>query len=258
MKKLSAQPGIKSAIYTPKLFHFHNTTKTRCFLTSEQLSPKNWPKSWATIYYKSYPRFAQIILPEPKGVSLSLVDALQNRDSQRKFASRKVPLQDFGDLVYFSCGSKKFLNQDIEDRRFYPSAGARYPLEIYPFVFKVEGITNGGYHYHVKTHSLERILDEKLALEIFKQFDQNWIKDSAVLFIVTAVFSRTEEKYGDRSYRHILTECGHVAQNIYLVATALNLGCCSIGGFIDDGINRLLDLDFEDEGVVGAVVVGNK
>ena len=63
-------------------------------------------------------------------------------------------------------------------------------------------------------------------------------------------------KYRDRGYRHTLTELGALTQNIYLLSAVLKLGCASIGGFIDDKLNSLLDLDGEDESVLGVIAVG--
>ena len=139
----------------------------------------------------------------------------------------------------------------------YPSAGARYPLEIYPFIFSVQGLKRAIYHYHVKTHSLELIYDGIFQRATLKNFSQSWIRKAAFLLVITAIFDRMEEKYKERGYRHIYTEYGHLAQNFYLVSSSLDLGCCSIGGFIDDGLNELLDLDGVDESTVGVTAFGN-
>ena len=47
-------------------------------------------------------------------------------------------------------------------RRAYPSGGARFPLEIYVFLFKCKDLVSGIYHYNVLDHSLEKILDENV------------------------------------------------------------------------------------------------
>jgi len=89
-----------------------------------------------------------------------------------------------------------------------------------------------------------------------RQFDQPWIRKSSVLLIISAIFDRTEDKYGDRGLRYIYTEYGHFAQNVSLIASELGLGACSIGGFIDDGLNELLDFDKIDESVIGVIAIG--
>ncbi len=51
-------------------------------------------------------------------------------------------------------------------------------------------------------------------------------------------------------------EAGYLGQNIYLVSAALNLACCAIGGYLDDKLNKLLDVDGVKESVVAIAVVG--
>ena len=58
----------------------------------------------------------------------------------------------------------------------------------------------------------------------------------------TAVIPRSEVKYGINAYRFALLEAGHMAQNAYLLCTKNGLGCCTIGGFVNDAIVELLDL----------------
>ncbi|MBI2641390.1 nitroreductase family protein [Candidatus Roizmanbacteria bacterium] len=65
-------------------------------------------------------------------------------------------------------------------------------------------------------------------------------------------------KYKDRGYRHVMMETGIMTQNIHLVSQALHLGCCAISGFIDDCINKLLDIDGREESVTTVLAVGNK
>jgi nitroreductase len=48
-----------------------------------------------------------------------------------------------------------------------------------------------------------------------------------------------------------------VGQNIYLNSAALNLVCCGVGGFKDDELNKLLDLEGAEESVVNVLAVGN-
>lgn len=236
---------------------FHNNTKIHDF-SAVQAPYYAWPETWKKIYYKAYPRLDQIILPIPSNRKFDLRNILINRESCREFSKRPIRLIDFTDLLYYSVGMRKIIKKDGSTKRTYPSAGARYPLEVYPFIFNVDGIKSSIYHYHLKTHSLEVVLDKSFFSQTMKQFNQSWIRKSALLLVISAIFDRTEGKYKDRGYRHILTEYGHVAQNIYLMSTALGLSCCSIGGFVDDGLNKILDLDGRDESVVGVIAVGNK
>jgi len=63
-------------------------------------------------------------------------------------------------------------------------------------------------------------------------------------------------KYNERGYRFVLLDAGHLGQNVCLMATAMNLGVLPIGGFLDDELNRLLDIDGVHESVVYPLLVG--
>ena len=49
---------------------------------------------------------------------------------------------------------------------------------------------------------------------------------------------------------------GHLGPNVYLAATALGLGPCGIGAFVDDQLNRLLGVDGRDEATVYLLAIG--
>lgn len=235
---------------------FNNNTKIDDFSKYKTTPYSTWPDHWKKVYYKAYPRMEQVLLPSPTKPKWGLNNALIKRDSKRDFTRKNINIDNFSNLMFYSCGLKRLAFKSTKDKRFYPSAGARYPLEIYPFVFKVENLLPAIYHYHIKSHSLEKIYDRPFFKETMKQFNQPWIRKSSVLLVISSIFDRTEEKYGDRGLRHIYTEYGHCAQNISLIATELGLGTCSIGGFIDDGLNKLLDFDKIDESVIGVITVG--
>ncbi|HUV72068.1 MAG TPA: SagB/ThcOx family dehydrogenase [Clostridia bacterium] len=235
---------------------FNNHTKIDDFSKYKTTPYSKWPAHWKKIYYKAYPRMEKVLLPNPTKTKLSLHNALMQRESIRDYTKKNINLNDFSDLMFYSGGLKKLALKNTGDKRFYPSAGARYPLEIYPFVFKVENLMPAIYHYHVKSHSLEKIYDKPFFNATMKQFNQPWIRKASVLLVISSIFDRTEDKYGDRGLRHIYTEYGHYAQNISLVASELGLRACSVGGFIDDGLNKLLDLDRIDESAIGVIALG--
>ena len=74
--------------------------------------------------------------------------------------------------------------------------------------------------------------------------------------IMTAVFDRSQMKYGERGYRYMLIEAGHVGQNFCLTAEALGLKCSALGGTHDEPIERLLDIDGVTESVMYALAIG--
>lgn len=77
-----------------------------------------------------------------------------------------------------------------------------------------------------------------------------------MVVVLSAVLARSLPKYGDRGYRYLLLEAGHVGQNLDLVASALGLGAVNLGGFYDDELARLLCLDPEWEIPLYATAIG--
>jgi len=231
---------------------FHEQTK----LKKAQIEPdaKRWPESWKTVYFKSYPRFNEVLLPKPRlNSGISFKETLFARSSTRKFSARPLSIADIGSFLYYGAGLKDTLSPD--EGRFYPSAGARYPLEIYVLSINSE-LPSGLYHYYLKNHSLEELMLIKKP-DMFRYIaHQKWIKNVSCLIFTTAIFSRTTMKYGPRGYRHILTENGAVLQNFYLVATALGIRCCPVASFLDNKINELLDIDGIEESVINALLIG--
>jgi SagB-type dehydrogenase family enzyme len=86
--------------------------------------------------------------------------------------------------------------------------------------------------------------------------DQAWAAEASVVLVLSAVCARSTAKYGDRGYRYLLLEAGHVAQNVVLAATGLGLGVVNLGGFLDDELSGLLKLDPESETVLYGAAVG--
>lgn len=258
MKNLNKQIQQIFTLLSPsKSREFHWLTEITTFADFKQTPYNSWPEAWKKTYYKAYIRFPMVSLPKPTIFQTNnLIDLLRERRSVRQFIKQPMSLNSLSNILYYSAGINNKFSSSKSDKRFYPSAGARYPLEIYPIIMNCKGIQNGVYHYHLKTHSLELILKPPFLGITFKQFNQLWLKKAAVLLLVTAVFDRTEMKYKDRGYRHILTEYGHLAQNLYLTGTAEEMGVCSIGGFIENGLNKILDINGIDESVIGVVALG--
>ena len=74
--------------------------------------------------------------------------------------------------------------------------------------------------------------------------------------IITGTFVKAVTKYGERGYRYVLLDAGHIGQNIYLIATALNLGVVGVCGFYDDKVNSLLSIDGLNESTLYIMLLG--
>lgn len=212
-----------------------------------------WPEEWKTIYYKEYPGMTQIKLADDSPRA-EFSELIEKRRSGRTFDGTPMTIGSLSALLRYSCG----LLDEQSGSRAQPSGGARYPIEMYPVVLKgTEAMPAGIYHYNVKAHALD-VLEQKdfSATEIGEIITYPFAQRASCVMILTAVFSRNQMKYGERGYRYILLEAGHIGQNLYLAAGALGLGCCGLGGTRDEAVEHMLEIDGIGESIVYGLVIG--
>lgn len=218
---------------------------------------REWPKEWTTTYYKTYPRLPKVDLNDVS-LSFDLFSAIRQRKSQREFAGNPISKRELSLLLKYSCGITGPMDQEQMRRRAQPSGGARFPIEVYPFIFRGKDIEAGLYHYNIRDHRLDALLIDTFDAEaIQRYFVYPWVSDAACAFVLTAMFDRTKMKYGERGYRYVMLEAGHIGQNVYLISEALGIKCCAMGGTIDHSVEELLDIDGFTESVVYGLIVGN-
>lgn len=200
--------------------------------------------------FKEYADKPVIQLPEPAAVKpSSLRQAIAKRCSIRKYAATPVTIGQLSFLLWASGGARG--REAGVLRRTVPSAGGLYPIETYIVANAVEGLEPGVYHYAVRSHSLERLAAGRFGDALaHAALEQNQCREAPVVFIWSAVFARTIWKYGQRSYRYIYLDAGHVAQALAVSASSLGLGTCQMAALFDEEVNDLLGLDGHDESVI--------
>jgi SagB-type dehydrogenase family enzyme len=203
--------------------------------------------------FKRYVHALRAALPAPRVPQpASLWAAIVQRQSCRTYSGLPLGLESISELAFYTLGTT-----DRGYRRCLPSAGGLYPLELYVVSVNVNGLESGLYHYDVRSHSLSQLTQEDCRPKLVKMiFIEEAVEKAAAIIILAGVFGRSKIKYGERAYRFVLLEAGHAMQNICLAATALGLGACPVGGFIDDNMNDLLDVDGIEEAALYAVTIG--
>lgn len=213
--------------------------------------------------YKSYPTFPQVSLPKEFDKSkLPIEEIIEKRRTIRDFSGHPLSIEEISKLLHFSYGITgsvpiPHLTTLLQYFRAAPSAGALYPLEIYLVAWNIKNMEPGIYHYHVLHHALE-CLEKGDFSDLAGEYtiSKEITKKACVLFLISAIFQRTMFKYQERGYRFVLLDAGHVAQNLCLIATSMNLGVVLVGGFLDDELNRILKIDGVNETVVYPIIVG--
>ncbi|MFW6129796.1 MAG: SagB/ThcOx family dehydrogenase [Atribacterota bacterium] len=216
-------------------------------------------------HFKEYPHKPSIQLPDIvdiiNGSEKSFEEIVLKRRSERDYNEKPISFQSLAKILIFSYGITGKLDFGYKIPQYLrasPSGGALYPLEIYPVVFNVESLENGIYHYNVLKNNIELLKKGNYRKEILDIFiDQKMIEKSNVLFVITGVLKRSLYKYRNRGLRFIYFDAGHLAENMYLSAVSNGLGSCALGGFYDEKLDKLLDIDGKKEVSIYSVVVGN-
>lgn len=165
--------------------------------------------------------------------TVSLEESIAQRRSVRVFEERPLTPQQISQL----CWAGQGITDARRGLRASPSAGALYPIELY--LVRADGIDR----YLPVNHQLERHLSGDLRPALQRAaLDQDAVGEAPVCVVVAAVVKRTARKYGDRAERYCFIEAGHVAQNILLQATALDLAGVPVGAFEDRKVATVLKL----------------
>lgn len=203
-----------------------------------------------------------IELPKPDALNVDKIDlrkAIEDRVSVRTYSQEPLSLEELSYLLWCTQGVKEVIG-NAATMRNVPSAGAKHSLETYILVNNVEGLEEGLYLFLPIEHKLSKLIAGSSVAESVSEacLDQIFIKKSAVTFIWTAVTYRMKWRYGERGYRYMHLDAGHVCQNLYLSAESLKCGVCAIAAFFDDKLNAILDIDGKEEMAIYVATVGKK
>jgi len=201
-------------------------------------------------------------LPKPHEVKVKATDlreAIERRVSLRAYAGEPLTLEELSWLLWATQGVKESTPRPAT-LRTVPSAGARHSFETYLLVNRVEGLEPGLYRFLADVHRLQEVsLEEGIADEVTDAcYRQGMVKNSAVTFIWVAVAYRTTWRYTERGYRYMHLDAGHVCQNLYLAAEAIDSGVCAIGAYYDEKLNEVLGVDGVEQFAIYVATVGKK
>jgi SagB-type dehydrogenase family enzyme len=204
---------------------------------------------------KPYPKdgvFIELVSPEKFSIgSIPLLEAINNRESRRKYTDEELSLEELSFLLWTTQGVKRLIRDGLLTLRTVPSGGCMHPFETYLVINRVESIKPGLYRYIATEHKLLFIREQEpekmpeIASDIFNR--QTFIGKSAVIFIWTARPYRTEYRYGEDSLKDILMSVGHICQNLYLACEAIQAGTCAIVAYQQNKLDKFIGVDGNDE-----------
>jgi len=181
-------------------------------------------------------------------------EILAKRRSRRGYKKAPLSLKEISLLCYAAQGITGVAGPYL--LRTAPSAGALYPIETYLAVNYSSEIDPGVYHLEVRDFSLALLKNGYVGKTLSElALGQAFLANASVIFIWSAVLSRTISKYGNRGLRYIFMDVAHICQNVLLASEALGFKACPVGAFFDEELNKFLDLE-EGESVIYMTAVG--
>ena len=199
-------------------------------------------------------------LPEvPESLETNLVELIAKRRSLRSFGERMLTQQELAWLLWSTQGVVREIPGKATFRTV-PSAGARHAFETILLINKVEGLEPGLYKYLALDHKLEQLsLDPGLTEAVCEGcLGQAFVRETAVTFLWVAEVQRMCWRYQERGYRYLLLDAGHLCQNLYLAAEAIDCGVCAIAAYDDDKLNQITSCDGVDQFVIYVAGLGPK
>lgn len=181
----------------------------------------------------------------------SFTEVLERRKSHRRKGVKQLNINEISEFLYRSAKSQ-------EGKRSYPGGGGLYEHELYLVVHACEGLAAGAYHYHSAEHALyplEASIESCRVLLEDAMFSTNKEELPSLLVVLGARFGRISWKYRSIAYGTILKNTGVLMHQMYLVATAMNLAPCAVGGGNADHFATLIGSNYYEESSVGEFIL---
>ncbi|WP_186778346.1 SagB family peptide dehydrogenase [Streptomyces salinarius] len=204
-------------------------------------------------------------LAEIDARDLTLTQAIERRTSTRAHdPAAPITLAQLAELLHRTVRIRSTFTgsdgQELADRPL-PSGGAVHELEVYPLVSRCEGLEPGLYRYAPDRHELDLVgaPGPATAALVKEARDATMMTgDPQVVLLVAARFGRVMWKYETVAYPLILKHVGVLYQTVYLVATAMGLAVCGLGGGDTTAFAAASGRDPLLEGTVGELVLGSR
>jgi SagB-type dehydrogenase family enzyme len=182
-----------------------------------------------------------------------LENTILKRRSTREYNGLNLTLDELKQLLDFTYQPQHYSDQGL-DR--YPDYFDLDLIQTFIAISGVDGLEEGCYYYAPKAEELRQIRFKNFRKELHRLcLGQNLGRDAGAVLFHTADLKLAIAKYGDRVYRYLHMDAGHLGQRLNLAAIYLGLGVSGIGGFFDDEVNEVLGIP-PDEAVLYITTLG--
>jgi SagB-type dehydrogenase family enzyme len=169
-------------------------------------------------------------------------------------------LEAIAQLLYLSAGITRHRKYPGGEIYFRAAActGALYEVELYLVCGDLANLEAGVYHFAAAEFGLRRLrAGDHRSVLIEATAAEPAIAHAPLTIVCTCTYWRNAWKYQDRTYRHFGWDNGTLLSNLLAVSTALHLPAKIVCGFVDDTVNRLLDVDSQREVAFSLVPLGH-
>jgi SagB-type dehydrogenase family enzyme len=172
----------------------------------------------------------------------SLDTALRQRRCSRQLDSALPKQAILSRLLQFSHGITRSNHCGP-----VPSSGGLQAVELYVVNFESAWLPAGLYHYDRVAHALAQITTEaRRTLWLKRVPSLGLVSSGALLWVLIGDAAKVVPKYGERGYRFLLLEAGHLMQNLCLLSASLGLCTVPLGGYIEREVARAFVLPEKD------------
>lgn len=180
-------------------------------------------------------------------------DTIIRRRSTRRYTGAALTLEELKALLDFTYQPQHYVEQGLDSSPDYFNLSL---IETFVAVSAVTGLEEGCYYYAPKAQELRQIRFKNFRRELhYLCLQQDLGRDAAAVVFHTADLAAAISQYGDRVYRYLHMDAGHLGQKLNLAAIYLELGVSGIGGFFDDQVNEVLGIP-TDEAVLYITTLG--
>ncbi|BAB76583.1 SagB/ThcOx family dehydrogenase [Anabaena sp. FACHB-709] len=178
---------------------------------------------------------------------------MHKRRSTRAYNGEELTFDELKALLDFTYQPQNYIDQSLDNSPDYFDLNL---IETFIAVCGVQGLEAGCYYYAPKAQELRQIRFKNFRRELhFLCLGQELGRDAAAVIFHTSDLKSAIAQYGDRVYRYLHMDAGHLGQRLNLAAIQLNLGVSGIGGFFDDQVNEVLGIP-NDEAVIYITTLG--
>ncbi|MBW4468695.1 MAG: SagB/ThcOx family dehydrogenase [Pegethrix bostrychoides GSE-TBD4-15B] len=184
---------------------------------------------------------------------IELEKTIIRRRSTRAYSGETLSLEELKALLDFTYQPQNYIEQGLDRSPDYFDLGL---IETFIAVSGVDGLEEGCYYYAPRSQELRQIRFKNFRQELHMLcLQQNLGRDAGAVLFHTADLDKAIAQYGDRAYRYLHMDAGHLGQRLNLAAIQLGLGVSGIAGFFDDAVNEVLGIP-ADEAVLYITTLG--